>query len=139
MVVEPADDALEAFDAAVGAAAPAQVVALFGEPDHLDLRLADTAELNEELLGLLDWTAQVLLAVDQQKRRAHLFGVRQRRSLAVQRFALVNGAAQNVVAEERADVRGAVERHEVVAATLRDRGTEALGVADQPGGHEATV
>src|SRR5258708_27201122 len=64
--VEPADDALQAFDAAVGAAAAAQVVALFREADHLHFRFADAAELHEELLGLLHWTAPVLLALADQ-------------------------------------------------------------------------
>src|SRR5712691_9400521 len=63
--VEPADDPFQALDAAVGPAAAAQVVAFFGESDHLHFGFADPPQLNEELLGLLDRTAQVLLAMDE--------------------------------------------------------------------------
>ena len=41
-------------------------MALLGEADHLDFGFADAPQVDEELLGLLDGTAQVVLAVDQQ-------------------------------------------------------------------------
>ena len=102
--VEPADNLLKSLDASIGSARAAQVVALLRELDQLRLDLAQPAQPHEQLLGLLDRTAQVRLAVDQQERGADLGGVGQRRALAVQLLALVDRPAQAVVAEMRADV-----------------------------------
>src|SRR6266542_4248091 len=113
MPSEPVGDAVEPLDAAVGAARATQVVALLGKAHHLDLAFADAPQLDEELLSLLDRTAQVLFAVDQQQRRAHLRRITNRRAFAVERLALIDRPTQDVVTEPRPDVGRAIKRREV--------------------------
>src|SRR5215831_7080009 len=60
---EPFEDCLEPLHAMTWRAAPAQLVALRGEPEHLHLP-AHQAQQREQMLALLDGTAQVLLGVD---------------------------------------------------------------------------
>src|SRR5690606_16046585 len=77
MPLEPADDRLEAHHAPVGPARAGELVALAGEAEQLDLRLAQALERGVELLRLLDGAAPVLLAVHEEQRRAHVRGVAQ--------------------------------------------------------------
>jgi hypothetical protein len=113
-------------------------VALFREPHEFG-RLAEAAERDEPLLGLLLRAPQILLAVQDQDWRGDLLDVGQRRELPVSLDLVARRALELALAEPRADVAGPVERHEVGEAAHRDRRFEPLGVPDDPVRHVAAV
>ena len=67
----------------------------------------------------------------------HVLDVRQRRALPVPLQLIARGAVQLALAEPRPDVAGAVERDEVREAAHRNGRLEAVGVPDDPVGHDS--
>ena len=92
---EPVEDDAEALEAVARLAGPRQLVVLVGEAHEHDL-LPELLQRDEELLGLLDRAAEVVLGVHDQERRADVARVGQRRALQV---------AVEVVPRRRADAR----------------------------------
>src|SRR5690606_26820746 len=72
---EPTEDRLQAHDTPVRTAGARQLVALAREAQQLHLGVAEPLDGREELLGLLDGAAPVLLAVDEEQRGLDLCGV----------------------------------------------------------------
>jgi hypothetical protein len=64
VAIEPAEDRLEAEDALPRGTATAEIVRPVREPDELDVA-AEQPQAGEELLGLLDRTAVILVRVQQ--------------------------------------------------------------------------
>src|SRR5437870_12492958 len=107
---------------------PRQLVTLPGEPHELDLAI-ERAEHREQLLTLVDRTAEVVLGVQDQQGRGDLCGVCERRDRAVHLGRLPRVGA-DVALEEPADVARAVLRRKVVDGALRYRAPEPVRVPD---------
>src|SRR5438876_3937125 len=139
MRVEPVRDAARVVDPVLRLAAAGELVRVVLVA-HEDGFLAEHLQRDEELLGLLDRTAVILLGVEDEERRLHVREVGERRMRAeLLRVAPRRRITHLVLPEVPADI-ARPERADVVAdAPLRDRGLEALGVADDPVGHEPAV
>jgi hypothetical protein len=101
--IEPADQVMEPSQAAAWFAGAREVVILLWEADESDFS-PQSFELEEELFGLLDWAAQVLLIVDDQKRRGDVLGIADRRVLHEMLGVVPGGPTELVGAEVKADV-----------------------------------
>src|SRR6266566_7743874 len=137
--VEPVGDPARVLDAVFRFPTAREVVVVFGEPDE-DRFLAEHLQRGEELLRLLDRTAEVALGVKDEERRFHVGDIRERRAedelLAV---APRRRIPHLVLPEMPADVARA-ERGDVVRdAPLRDGGTKAIVVSNDPVRHETAV
>src|SRR5215208_5213889 len=137
VAVEPLEQNLEPLHAMRRVPRPRQLVALTGEADELDVAPQE-AECREQLLGLLDVAAQVVLRVEDQERRLDLLRIRPRRPLEVRVDVVVHELAE-IGLEEPPDVARAVEGDEVVERALGARRPEPIRVADDPRRHEAAV
>src|SRR5664280_3874824 len=80
--VEPLDHDLEPLHTVHGAAGPRELVRLGRKTDHLD-RAPQQAQRDEQVLALLDGTAQVLLRVQDEEGRVDVLRVGRRRDLEV--------------------------------------------------------
>src|SRR5262249_20974512 len=114
-------------------------VALPREPYERHV-LAEFLERHEELLGLIDRAAQIVLGVDQEERGLDIPDVGQRRALDVPRR-VFPGKAATALADvpDMADVAGAELGVDVADRPLRASRFESVGVRDRPVGHIAAV
>ena len=100
--------------------------------------LPEHAEGDEQLVGLLDVAAQVVLRVEDQHRRGDVLHVGDRRG-AQELVGVIEVVDAHHEAEEAARVGRGLEGQEVVAGPLGARRREAVGVADGPRRHVAAV
>src|SRR4030095_8912515 len=84
---EPLEDVTEPLDAGARPARARHLVVLARKPREADLT-PELLEGDEELLGLLDRAAQIVLGVQDQKRGHDVLGVREGRALDVARHVL---------------------------------------------------
>src|SRR6266511_382453 len=94
VAAEPLENELEAHDPVRRGARAAQLVPVGGEAHELDLA-PEEAQGGEQVLGLLNMAAEVVLGVKDQKRRPHARRVGRRRDAQV---------SLDVLEEERAEV-----------------------------------
>src|SRR5437867_5565769 len=137
--VEPVGDPAHVLDAVLRLPAAREVVVVLGEPYENGL-FAQHLQRGEQLLSLLDGTAEVSLRVKDEERRLHVRDVGQRRAEDELLAPLPwRGVAHLVLPEVPPNV-ARTERGDVVRdAPLRDRGPETISVADDPIGHEPAV
>src|SRR5216110_3766604 len=75
--VEPVGDPARVLDAVFRLPAARQIVVVLGETDE-DGFLAEHLQRGEELLGLLDRTAQIALGMEDEERRLHVGDIGER-------------------------------------------------------------
>ena len=135
--VEPVDLPVDALDEVLRLAGAREVVVLARE-EHDLARHAEVLQRAEPLLALLDRHAEVVVGVQDQRRRLDVLHVLQRRRVPVE-IVLLEDVAAEVVRVAVGAVARAVVADEVRDAAQRDRRLEARGVADDPVRHVAAV
>src|SRR5579859_4400381 len=136
--LEPGERAREEVLAVGGRADAQEEMRAAGVARELDLA-AVLVQRGEHLLALADGAAVVRLTMQDQRGRLDAVGVGGGRMGNVPVAALVGSAAEVLRAKDVADVGCAVERFALEDWGAADGGGEAVGLADGPGGHVATV
>ena len=102
-------------------------------------RLALSLQRDKKLLGLLDWTAVILLAVHQQHRRLHLRYIRQRRSLHKSFHILQNRTLPLILSKRHPDIRRTVHTVQIDTRSANHRSLKPMVVTDDPATHKTAI
>src|SRR5438876_4689510 len=93
----------------------------------------------KELLCLLDVAPQILFTMQYQQGCVHLLHVSDRRHAPVTFYIVPRRRIQLIVGKDPANVARAEVRYQVRNTALGYRSSEAIGVANQPVRHKATI
>src|SRR5436309_13125759 len=139
MSVEPLEDVAESLEAVARLAGAGHLVVLSREAHEADLA-PELLQRDEQLLGMLDGAAQIVLGVDDQQRRHDVLGVREGRALDVARQVLPRQRTAHLHHVEAVpDIAGAEHRVLAVHRAPGAGGLEAVGVPDDPAREEPAV
>src|SRR5438105_7912882 len=131
VLIKPADDVLEAFDAVPGHARARQLVVLAGEPDHHGGTLQVFQRAEEIFATGSRRRAVVLVAEDEHQRRLDLIGVSYRRALRELRRILERRLVEPR-RRKQCEVRGVPEIRPVRNIPLTHRGLEPRRLRHNP-------
>src|SRR6266581_8034268 len=108
------------------------------ETNKLDLA-PHPLESGKELLSLLNATTQILFAMENEQGGVHVLDVLQGRHVHIAVKMLPGSGVKIILCEIPANITGTKHGGHIGDTAISDGDVEAIGVADEPVGHEAAV